>query len=129
MKRIGIAELWAESTWREGESDRHLLVESLATAVKEGDILWVVQCPEGLREWGYVFLAADGTLLPFSPFHDYDDQFILSALQRLRPGDGVLCRVRETSCIGQDGVEADPAFCWRVYSCKVTVYRVDGPRA
>lgn len=123
MKKIGTAELWAESTWRKGESDRHLLVESLAAEVKEGDMLEVRQCPDNLSEWGYVFLASDGTILPFSPYHDYDDVFFLRVLQSLRSDERVLCSVKETSCVGQDGIDEDPEFCWRVYSCKLMVYR------
>lgn len=123
MTKIGFAELLAESTWRKEENDRHLLVESLAASVQKGDILRVVQCSEDVNEWGYVFVAADGTILPFSSFHDYDDRFFLKALRSLRPSERLLCRVRQTRCDGQDGIEVDPGFCWRIYSCKVTVYR------
>ncbi len=124
VKKIGIAELWADSTWEEGKTERDVALERLATSVKEGDLLEVRPCSEDDSEWGYRFHLIDGSALPYTPYHDYDDQFFQQAFEDLRGDEWLVCRVRETSCFGEDGIDADPDFCWRVYSCKVTVYRV-----
>ena len=60
---------------------------------------------------------------------DYDDQLFQGALENLRDGEWLACRVREVSCFGEDGIDDDPEFCWQVYSCKVTVYRGGSTRA
>lgn len=124
LEKLGIAELWAESTWELGWSDRAVSLEQLVSSIKEGDLIRVLTCSEGASsEWGYSFCLPDGTLLPYSPYHDYDDIFFEKALEGLREGEWLECRVRETSCYGGDGVPHDPCFCWRVYPCKVMVYR------
>lgn len=58
-----------------------------------------------------------------------DDQLFQGALENLRGGEWLACRVREVSCFGEDGIDDDPEFCWRVYSCKVTVYRGGSAKA
>lgn len=122
-KKVGFAELWAESTWTKGVDDRNVSLERSAASLKEGDLLEVRPCSEDISEWGYRFHFDDGTVAPYTPYHDYDDQFFQRAVGELRDGEQLTCRVRELSCFGEDGVAPDPEFCWRVYSCKVTVYR------
>lgn len=122
-RKIGTAELWAESTWERGETDRDVECERLAVSVKEGDLLDVRPCSGDLSDWGYRFHLADGSALPYSPYHDYDDLFFERAFDGLGAGERLVCRAEGVSCFGGDGVPADPDFCWRVYSCKVTVYR------
>lgn len=122
--RLGIAELWAESTWHEGASSRDVEREGAVAAIQEGDILEVQRCPTEQSGYGYVFILTDGTVLPYTPFHDYDDQFFRRAIDGCRDGERLVCRVRSVVCHGGDhDVPVDPDFCWRVYSCKVTVVR------
>ena len=122
--RLGIAELWAESTWHGGDSPRDVKRERAVAAIREGDLLEVQRRPTGQSGWGYVFALPDGTVLPYTPFHDYDDQFFRRALNGCLAGDRLVCRVRSVVCHGGDhDVPVDPGFCWRVYSCKVTVSR------
>ncbi|MEY8437170.1 hypothetical protein AAK967_05455 [Atopobiaceae bacterium 24-176] len=127
-KKIGTAELWAESTWEKGETVRDVECERLAVSVKEGDLLEVRPCLKYLSDWGYRFHLVDGSALPYSPYHDYDDLFFERSLDGLGGGERLVCRVEGVSCFGEDGVSADPDFCWRVYLCKVTVYRCGATR-
>ena len=62
--------------------------------------------------------------LPYTPYHDYDDMNIEKWLGELFPQEILACKVDSVACFGQDGVPPDPDFCWRVYDCKVTVYKV-----
>ncbi len=126
--KIGIAELFLDSTWEVGETERDVGRERLAISVKEGDLLEVRTCSDSLSDWGYRFHLADGTALPYEPFHDYDDQLFLQALEGLSEGERLVCRVEGVSCFGENGISADPEFCWRIYSCKVTVYRYGATR-
>lgn len=122
--KIGIAELWADSTWSEGNTQRDLDLELSVGNVREGDMLEIRRTLSDESERGYSFFSSDGHRLPYEPFHDYDDQFLSRALGECDPGETLACLVREVTCYGGDNdVPEDPTFCWRVYSCKVTVYR------
>ena len=122
--KLGIAELWAESTWRDGESARNIELERTLAAIKRGDVLEIRQCPLEQSEYGYSFMLQDGSPLPFTPYHDYDDQFLTRVLAECRVWDRLFCRVRSATCFsGDNDVPVDPTFCWRVYSCKVTVIK------
>lgn len=135
ITKVGIAELWSQSTWSEEDVDgRDVAMELSACQVSEGDILVVGGLPDDLdvgenwneiRDLGFGFWR-DGTLLPYSPFHDYNQELFFDTLEQMRPGDVLACVVRDSSCTGQDGEPADADFCWRVYSCKVTVFLVHG---
>ena len=128
-EKIGIADLWADSTWEKGKTERNVGLEMSAASLKEGDLLKVFPCSEDISEWGYRFHLADGSTVPYEPYHDYDDQLFEDVLENLRSDEWLACRVRETSCFGEDGIEGEPNFCWRVYSCKVTVYRCGSAKA
>lgn len=129
VEKIGIADLWSDSTWKEGETERDVDLERSAASLKEGDLLEVRPCSKDISEWGYRYHLADGSTVPYTPYHDYDDQLSQGALENLRSGEWLACRVRELSCFGEDGIDDDPGICWRVYSCKVTVYRGGSPKA
>lgn len=129
VEKIGIADLWSDSTWKEGETERDVDLERSAASLKEGDLLEVRPCSKDISEWGYRYHLADGSTVPYTPYHDYDDQLFQGALENLRSGEWLACRVRELSCFGEDGINDDPGICWRVYSCKVTVYRGGSPKA
>lgn len=72
-EKIGIADLWADSTWEKAETERNVGVERSAASLKDGDLLKVRPCSEDISERGYRFHLADGTTLPYEPYHDYDD--------------------------------------------------------
>ncbi len=127
-KKLGIAELWFDSTWRGGDAGRNVPLEKLVASVKEDDMLEVRRCSKDINEWGYNFYLNGETALPYTPYHDYDDQFFQRVLKELRDGEWLVCRVRGVECYGGDGVDHDPDFCWRVYSCKVTVYCGDAAK-
>ena len=52
-EKIGIADLWPDSTWEEGEAERDVDLERSAASLKEGDLLEVRPCSKGISEWGY----------------------------------------------------------------------------
>lgn len=128
VTKVGIAELWFDSSWTDGETERKVDKEKLASSVKEGDLLSVRSCSREESEWGYVFDSASGVSLPYTPYHDYDDRLFVRVLDDLRAGEKILCKIRSSTCFGGDGIKtpswSDPYFHWRVYSCKVTVLRV-----
>ena len=131
-EKLGIAELWFQSTWHEGTSQRDLRLEQTVASIKEGDMLEMCPCSKETSEWGYLFKDSCGNNLPFQPYHDFDDIFfrktiasvIAKAIVAGKPVERIRCRVRGCDCFGEDGgVPVDPTFNWRVYSCKVTVYK------
>lgn len=138
VERIGIADLWAQSTWSSlVPGSRDVELERSVAGIAEGDVLIHGGMPAELREgperqnWmeirdlGFGFYR-EGTFLPFTPYHDYDQDMFLDAISTLRPGERIVGVVRESSCNGEDGgVPADPDFNWRVYWVKVTVYKMD----
>lgn len=78
-----------------------------------------------IRDLGFGFYRG-GTFLPFTPYHDYDEDLFISAIHSLKPNERIVGVVRDSKCDGQDNaIPADPSFCWRVYSVKVSVYKVD----
>lgn len=133
VSRLGIASLWSQSTWSDDEDDeRDIEEEQTVAAVDEGDVLTLGQVPRDLpsgqnmlevQDLGYGFYL-HGRLLPFTPYNDYDQDNFADAIKSLSPGEWIECVVRNASCTGEDGVPKAPDFCWRVYSCDVTVYKV-----
>ena len=70
----------------------------------------------------------DGVTLPLYPaYHDFDDRFLSRILDGMSENERLICQVRDTTCYGEDGIDIDPSFHWRVYTCKVTVYRQNLP--
>lgn len=150
LEKIGIAELFVQSTWRmnvvddrdkeeeeeeeedddddneDADTGRDVELEQRAASVKEGDWLEIRPCPKQMNPCGYQFYTSDGQVSPFEPYHDYDDQFFLKSLDNLYSGENLVCHVQGTLCYGENGIEPDPQFCWRAYTCKVMVYRVQG---
>lgn len=124
VERLGMAELWAQSTWTEGSTDRDVGLEREVAGVAEGDLIEVMPCPIEVTGWPYAFCRPDGSLLPYQPFHDYDDRFFEKALAGLAGGRRLVCRVRSSECFGGTAAPADPDFNWRVYSAKVMVLSV-----
>lgn len=137
VERVGIATLWSQSTWS-GGSGRDEKDERTASALGEGDVLVASVLPPNLefrvgenwgeiRDWGFGFFTPKRTLLPFTPFHDYDLDLFLDALLTLDSGQAIVCVVRDSTCNGEDDAFEDEGFSWRVYSCTVTVLRVSCP--
>ena len=126
--RLGLAELWADSTWNEGISQRNTELERIVAAIQPGDLIEVRQSPA--QEGDFEFFLPNGNPLPYTPYHDYDYQFFARAFSECKPEERPACRVRSVECYGgNNDAPEDPAFCWRVYSCKVTVFkRIWSPR-
>ena len=77
MTKLGIAELWAESTWNDGRSTRNIALERSVAGIQEGDMLENRRCSEEINPWGYSFHRVDdGVTLPYTPYHDFDDRFL-----------------------------------------------------
>ena len=122
---LGFAELWAESTWDKSMPEmRNVEQEKAANSLEERDLIEVKRCSPDISDWEMAFYTIDGRLLPYTPYHDYDDVALSRWLDELHHGEKLLCQVKDVTCYGEDGVQADPDFCWRVYSCSVKVYKV-----
>ncbi|MGN0302201.1 MAG: hypothetical protein ACI4BI_04925 [Anaerotardibacter sp.] len=122
---LGFADLWAQSTWYESvPSSRDIKTELDAYELKEGEFIEVKRCTPDISEREIAFYTMDNKLLPYSPYHDYDDLSLTKWINELNPSEKMLCRVKEVTCYGGDGVEKDPFFCWRVYACSTEVFKV-----
>ena len=135
FKKLGIASLWSQFTWYEAdECGRNIEEELVAANLGEGDVLVLGCAPDNLPEgqnWmevsdlGFGFYH-DGLFLPFTPFHDYDQDFFLDIIKALKPNEWIECIIRSSTCNGGDAGEVltDSDFYWRVYSCDITVYKI-----
>ncbi len=68
----------------------------------------------------------DGGLLPFTPHHDYDQDLFLDAdrLTRVRGSESSASCAPSPAAEGMSGrCPWTPGFCWRAYSCEVSVYK------
>ena len=133
--RIGFAQLWSQSTWEDGLSDRNVEHEQAALSIENGDLLTIR--PLGVasfpidsqdllevRDLGFAFFKGD-TMLPYTPYHDYDQDLLINGLLSLNKDELIACLVRSNDCTGGDGVPADEDFCWRVYTPTVEVLKLD----
>lgn len=129
IQKTGFAELWADSTWEKNSHvlARNVKLEQLANSVKQSDCLWVIPSVDEKGWLEYSFYTNAEEELPYCPYHDFDDDFFRDAFSTLKPQEAIVCIVQNLNCFGGDGVEADPDFCWRVYDCKVTVYKIAIP--
>ena len=121
-EKLGYAELWAQSTWTEEFDERDVALERIAASVDTGDMIEARPCPQDQSEWGYAFYDVTGALLPFQPYHDYDDDFFSRLFSGAPSYDVIVCRVIKTTCYGGTAAPADPEFNWRVYVLSVVVY-------
>lgn len=134
VERLGISELWMQSTWYDDEEDGRNINDELSACLTVGDVLVVGRIPSELpdgQNWGEIQDLGFGfyhgaKFLPYTPYHDYDQQLFLNAIKGLGPGEWIECLVREANCNGGDAgdVEDDLDFCWRVYSCEIVVFKV-----
>lgn len=141
FQRLGIASLWSQSTWDSELSNRNLALERAANSVRTGDLLVVSPFPAGtrlggrsgtwgeIRDLGFGFYTLRHSLLPFCPYYDFDQDLFFEALLTLERGQAIVCAVRSRTCNGgeekEDEIAYAPSFNWRVYSCEVTVLRVN----
>ncbi len=135
VSKIGIASLWCQSTWSAWDEESRKVDEERAVAnLHTGDVLTLGQAPDELsrsqnlmeiEDLGFGFYH-NGKLLPFTPYHDYDEDLFTNEIKHLKANEWIECVIRSTTCNGGDegDVSDDPEFCWRVYSCDVTVYKV-----
>ncbi len=133
VARLGIAELWAQSTWKASKAEERNVAEEASANLSPGNVLTLGRIPAELpdsrnsceiEDLGFGFYH-NGELLPFTPYHDYDQRLFIDAIKTLGHGEWIECAVRSATCNGEDCDPDDEFdFCWRVYSCEVTVYKV-----
>lgn len=132
---LGIAELWMQSTWDAFEAEKRKINDEASANLAQGNVLTLGRIPTELpgdQNWGEIEdlgfgFYHKGKFLPFTPYHDYDQQLFINTIKRLDQGEWIECIVRSIACNGEDcALDDDLGFCWRVYSCEVTVYRVHG---
>ena len=134
ITKLGISELWFQSTWHiSEENSRNIEEEQLIASLKENDVLVLGRAPQEtdknqnwieINDLGFGFYK-NGQLLPFTPGHDYELIMFEDIIKTLQPGEWIECLVRKSSCYGGDAgdVPVDPDFCWRIYVCEVTIYK------
>lgn len=135
ITKLGISELWFQSTWHiSEENSRNIEEEQLIAGLKENDVFVLGRTPQEkdknqnwieINDLGFGFYK-DGQLLPFTPGHDYELLMFEDIIKTLQPGEWIECLVRDSTCYGGDAgdVPVDPDFCWRIYVYEVTVYKV-----
>lgn len=133
---LGFASLWSQSTWSDRyPEERNVELERMAYEISKGDVLVLGNVPNnfpvGSEQQNWLEIAENGfgfyhkgVLLPYTPYHDYDLDFFIEAIQKLNPHELIVCTVEEARCMGEDGVTPDPEFHWRVYSLDVVVYKM-----
>lgn len=52
---------------------------------------------EEIKDLGFGFYLGN-ELLPFTPYHDYDQGFFLNVIEALHPGEHIECIVRSSAC-------------------------------
>ncbi len=130
---LGIAELWMQSTWDAFDVEERKVEDEASANLVKGNVLTLGRIPvelPGGQNWGEIEdlgfgFYHEGKSLPFTPYHDYDQQLFINAIKTLEQGEWIECAVRSATCNGEDcAPDDDMGFCWRVYSCEVTVYKV-----
>lgn len=110
---VGRIEIWASSLIGGGPIETaHLLAMN---SVGVGDKLFAhfESNPNGTK---YVqFRDADGTLLPFSPYYDFNSLTLERAFLRLRRGQRIVCEVTEIKAMTGTCAPASPDTTWTVY--------------
>lgn len=110
---VGRIEIWASSLIGGGPIETaHLLAMN---SVDVGDKLFAhfESNPNGTK---YVqFRDADGTLLPFSPYYDFNSLTLERAFLRLRRGQRIVCEVTEIKAMTGTCAPASPDTTWTVY--------------
>ena len=65
-----------------------------------------------------------GNHYPTPPTMIMTSKYLNRAFKGCRAHEHLVCRVRSVECYGgNNDAPVDPLFCWRVYTCKVTVFR------
>lgn len=136
LTKLGFATLWSQSTWSDSYPDeRDVELERMAYNISKGDLLVLGNAPDNfpqgseqqnwleIEDLGFAFFCK-GELVPYTPYHDYDQDFFFEAIQKLHPHEFIVCTVEEARCTGGDGVTPDPEFHWRVYSLDVVVHKL-----
>ena len=110
---VGRIEIWASSLIGGGPIETaHLLAMN---SVGVGDKLFAhfESNPNGTK---YVqFRDADGTLLPFSPYYDFNSLTLERAFLRLRRSQRIVCEVTEIKAMTGTCAPASPDTTWTVY--------------
>lgn len=134
VRKVGIAQLWSQSTWDSFVEDRDVEHEREALSVEAGDLLTIMPlgagrvqggCQDSLevRDQGFAFFKGE-TMLPYALYHDYDQDLVIDALLTLDEGQLLAFLVLDNDCTGGDGVPGDDHFCWRVYTPTVEVLKL-----
>lgn len=120
---VGRIEIWASSLIGGGPIETaHLLAMN---SVGVGDKLFAhfESNPNGTK---YVqFRDADGTLLPFSPYYDFNSLTLEHAFLLLRQDQRIVCEVTEIKAMTGTCAPASPDTTWTVYDF-VTDARIVG---
>lgn len=120
---IGRVEIWASSLIGGGPIETAYLLAMNSVGVGDKLFAHFESNPNGTK---YVqFRDADGTLLPFSPYYDFNSLTLERALLLLRQDQRIVCEVTEIKAMTGTCAPASPDTTWTVYDF-VTDARIVG---
>lgn len=103
---IGRVEIWASSLIGGGPIETAHLLDMNSVGVGDKLFAHFESNPNGTK---YVqFRDADGTLLPFSPYYDFNSLTLERAFLRLRRGQRIVCEVTEIKAMTGTCAPASP---------------------
>ncbi len=120
---VGRIEIWASSLIGGGPIETAYLLAMNSVGV--GDKLFAHFESNSNRTKYVQFRDADGTLLPFSPYYDFNSLTLERAFLRLRRGQRIVCEVTEIKAMTGTCAPASPDTTWTVYDF-VTDVRIVG---
>lgn len=116
-------EIWASSLIDGGPIETAYLLAMNSVGVGDKLFAHFESNPNGTK---YVqFRDADGTLLPFSPYYDFNSLTLERAFLLLRQDQRIVCEVTEIKAMTGTCAPASPDTTWTVYDF-VTDARIVG---
>lgn len=120
---VGRIEIWASSLIGGGPIETAYLLAMNSVGVGDKLFAHFESNPNGTK---YVqFRDADGTLLPFSPYYDFNSLTLERAFLLLRQDQRIVCEVTEIKAMTGTCAPASPDTTWTVYDF-VTDARIVG---
>ena len=112
QRHLGRIELWSSSLI--GGIEFQYGFALAADSVHVGDKLRVAYEIDSLKRVDISFIDQDGTILPFSPYYDFDAQKLERACLRAFPNGKITCLVKEIRRSSGTCAPHDPECTWTV---------------
>ena len=112
QRHLGRVELWSSSLI--GGVEFQYGFALAADSVHVGDKLSVAYELDSLKRMGFSFIDKDGTVLPFSPYYDFDAQKLERACLQVFPNGQIACLVKKIRRSSGTCAPHDPDCTWTV---------------